>query len=138
MKSADLKAIPYVERAAHAVSLVLASHPGLKVNQAEAHVLAFLHVARRARVGELHAEFGHRRSTLTSVLDRLERRGIITRATDPGDRRSVTVALTGAGATLAHKVFDTLAAFEAEALRKVSLKDITAFRRVLAALSASD
>lgn len=40
---------------------------------------------------------GTRPTTLTSVLDRLERGGHITRGTRPGDRRAVLIELTPSG-----------------------------------------
>jgi DNA-binding MarR family transcriptional regulator len=130
-----LKAIPKVERAVHAAALYLAEHKELKVDQAEAHVLAHLHATRAARVGDLHEEFGHRRSTLTSVLDRLEQRALITRAIDRSDRRGITVRLTNAGSTLAAKVFDVLSKYEASALKGFSVKEIAAFQKMLEAFS---
>ena len=86
--------IPQLHRATHAVALALASDPNLDVSQAEAHVLAHLHESGPARISELHERFGHRRSTLTSVLDRLEQRALITRTSDPADRRSFVVSVT--------------------------------------------
>jgi len=35
------------------------------------------------QIGTLHREFGHERSTLTSILDRLERRKLIRRELNP-------------------------------------------------------
>ncbi|MFF4958917.1 MarR family winged helix-turn-helix transcriptional regulator [Streptomyces sp. NPDC001222] len=51
----------------------------------------------RWRLSELGAVVGTRPTTLTSVLDRLERRGHITRGTRPGDRRAVLIELTPSG-----------------------------------------
>ena len=45
-------------------------------------------------MSELAAATGTRPTTLTSVLDRLERRGQISRGPAPGDRRAVLVELT--------------------------------------------
>jgi DNA-binding MarR family transcriptional regulator len=42
-------------------------------------------------------------STLTSLAERLEQRGLITRVREPGDRRFVRLRLTPAGARLAAK-----------------------------------
>lgn len=36
---------------------------------------------------------------LSRLLDRLQQRGLVTRVTDPGDRRGVLITLTDAGAT---------------------------------------
>jgi DNA-binding MarR family transcriptional regulator len=60
-------------------------------------VLAYRHVHGAARINDIHAEFGHRRSTLTSVLDRLEARGAIKRAPDAENRRSAMISLTAPG-----------------------------------------
>jgi DNA-binding MarR family transcriptional regulator len=111
-----LSLIPKIHHATHAIALALASDPKLDVTQAEAHILAHLHETGEARISELHARFGHRRSTLTSVLDRLEQRALIERRGDPDDRRSFIVAPTRAGRTTAAAVHRTLAAIEDAAL----------------------
>lgn len=126
-----LVAVPQIERATHAVALYLAGRSDLDVSQAEAHVLAYLHVHGEARINAIHAEFGHRRSTLTSVLDRLEARGAIERATDAGNRRSVVVSLTRAGQTLSARVYEALRSIEVTALRGCPAADIAAFTRVM-------
>ncbi|HEY2667094.1 MAG TPA: MarR family transcriptional regulator [Actinomycetota bacterium] len=45
----------------------------------------------------LHLE----KSSLTGLVDRVERRGLVVRTRDPNDRRASQVALTGQGARLA-------------------------------------
>jgi DNA-binding MarR family transcriptional regulator len=101
------------------------------VNQAEAHVLAHLASAGEATIGEVHRAFGHRRSTLTSILDRLEERNLVARTSDPRDRRTFVVSLTRSGRAAARRVTDHLAAFERQALQDVSAADIRTFLRVL-------
>ncbi len=133
-----LVAIPKVERVTHAVALYLAGRTDLDVSQAEAHVLAYLHVHGDARINAIHAEFGHRRSTLTSVLDRLEARGAIKRAPDAGNRRSVVVSLTRSGRTLSACVYDALRDFEETALRNCPATDLAAFARVIERLRRPD
>src|SRR6476619_8193022 len=88
-----------LERSVHALSLRL-STPGL--TQAEAHVLARL-ASGPASLGELHRSFGHKRSTLTAVVDRLEAKRYVARAANPQDRRSVIVSLTAAGRPVARR-----------------------------------
>jgi DNA-binding MarR family transcriptional regulator len=112
--------IPQLHRATHAVALALASDPELDVSQAEAHVLAHLHESGPARISELHERFGHRRSTLTSVLDRLERRALVTRKKDPADRRSFVVNLTKKGRPVAAAVHRALLEIERAALAGLS------------------
>jgi DNA-binding MarR family transcriptional regulator len=94
-----------LERASHQVGLYLQEAlRDLALTQAEIHILAHLATEGPSTVGELHASFGHRRSTLTSVLDRLEARGLVTRSTNPADRRSVVVTPTGTGSIVAERV----------------------------------
>jgi DNA-binding MarR family transcriptional regulator len=136
--STELRAIPLVERATHAVGLHLADRTQLEVTQGEAHVLAFLYGRGAARVGEIHEEFGHRRSTLTSILGRLEGRGLLGRAIDPDDRRGVLVTLTPRGKSLAKRVFEALKGFESAALAGFTGEEIRTFRAVASALGRHD
>jgi DNA-binding MarR family transcriptional regulator len=132
-----LVAIPKIERAAHAVALHLSAHVELDVTQAEAHVLSYLHDRASARINEIHTAFGHRRSTLTSVLDRLESRRLLTRETDPDDRRTVVVTLTQSGVALGAKIGVALQELERRALRDCSAAELATFVRVLDRFAAA-
>lgn len=48
------------------------------------------------------------RSSLTSMVDRLERRSLVARAPIPGDRRAFRIELTPDGLELAHQVHDAV------------------------------
>ena len=80
----------------------------------------------------MHRAFGHRRSTLTSILDRLEERKLIERTSDARDRRTFVVSLTRNGRAAAKRAVDHLAAFERQALQDVPAADLRTFLRVLA------
>ena len=71
---------------------------------------------------------------LTSILDRLEARGLIDRTTDVRDRRTFVISLTAQGRALSRRVSAHLAAFESRVLKRVSPRDMAAFARVLDAL----
>ena len=101
------------------------------VNQAEAHVLAHLASAGEATIGQVHRAFGHKRSTLTSILDRLEERRLIARTSDERDRRTFVVSLTKTGRAAARRVTSHLEAFERRALQTAAPADVRAFLRVL-------
>ncbi|GAA5047866.1 DNA-binding MarR family transcriptional regulator [Thermocatellispora tengchongensis] len=61
---------------------------------------------RRPRMTELAAFLGLDKSTLSGLIDRAERRGLVARGKDPHDRRVVDVFLTQAGLELAEQVYD--------------------------------
>jgi DNA-binding MarR family transcriptional regulator len=133
-----LSLIPGVHRATHRIGLWLeGAVPRLELTQGEAHLLAHLVEAGPCSVAELHRAFAHKRSSLTSYLDRLEARGHILRAAHPGDRRSFLVSLTPAGATAAARVHRRLASLEAAALRHLSAREVEAFRAALQALQGA-
>lgn len=130
-----LSLIPFVHRATHRIGLWLdAAQPALRVTQGEAHLLAHLAEAGTSSVKALHSAFAHKRSSLTSYLDRLERRGYVLRTLHPKDRRSFLVSLTPAGAAAAARIHRRLAALEAAAWGQLATRDIHALRGALQAL----
>lgn len=107
-----LRLVPALHRATHRVGMFL-QHRVPNVSQGEAHLLAHLHEhAGEATVADLHRAWAHRRSTLTDMLDRLERRGLVRRSPSTADRRSVLVRITARGARVAATVHDELAGLE--------------------------
>ena len=114
-----LKLIPAIHRVTHQIGFLLEQAADLKVTQAEAHILAHLAEHGPSSVAELHQALAHKRSTLTSILDRLAARGLVTRDVSPRDRRSFVIALTGKGARLAARVLAALEAVEAAAAEAV-------------------
>lgn len=130
--------IPHIHRATHRIGLHIERLDEPRVNQAEAHVLAHLAAAGEATIGQVHRAFGHKRSTLTSILDRLEERKLIVRASDARDRRTFVISLTRAGRTAAARVTEHLQAFEAEALQGSAPADVRAFLRVLERFESSE
>ena len=67
-------------------------------------VLAILR-DRRARMSALAAYLGLDRSTMSGLIERAEKRGLVARAPDPGDGRAVEVFLTREGAELAGALY---------------------------------
>lgn len=57
-------------------------------------------------MGELSAMLGLAKSSLTGLVDRTERNGLVRREADPADTRAVRVALTPRGSTLAAEFYD--------------------------------
>ena len=129
-----LRFIPQVHRATHRIGLHIERLGAASVTQGEAHILAHLVASEQATVADLHRALAHKRSTLTSILDRLEARGLIDRTTDARDRRTFVISLTAQGRALSRRVSSHLAAFESRVLKRVSARDMAAFARVLDAL----
>jgi DNA-binding MarR family transcriptional regulator len=123
-----------VHRATHRIGLYLDDlrEPGL--TQGEAHILALLAHSSPAKVGDLHRGLAHKRSTLTSILDRLTSRGLITRKVGKTDRRSFVITLTAKGRKIARRVNRHLIALERAVVDRVSRADVKGFNRVVTAL----
>jgi DNA-binding MarR family transcriptional regulator len=106
-----------VQRAAHAsVHTLAAQLADLGLTGSDINALANLANVHGRTVSELAAAAGVRATTMTSVLDRLERRGLIRRAPQPGDRRAVLVQLTGSGSRASRAIGEAIARLERHAL----------------------
>src|SRR5271166_713519 len=135
--------IAELHRAVHAIGLFLDERLEGRVSQSKALLLLHLSTLGDLSVNALHQAFLHRRSTLTSVLDRLESKGLVQRTASAMDRRSVEVSLTVQGARLAAKIahaIDALAGELAPSLA-VGARDVARLRRLAetaAKLAAAD
>src|SRR5215471_12284320 len=129
-----LRLVPPVHRATHRIGLYLASLPPHHLSQGEAHILARLAGPGTATIAELHRDLAHKRSTLTSILDRLVDRGLVTRAVGQADRRPFVVTTTPAGRAVARRVYRQLVALERAVARRVSGNDLRGFSNVVAAV----
>ena len=125
-----------LQRATHATLQVLAAElVDLDLTASEINALANLADGRGRTVSELGAAVGIRPTTLTSVLDRLERRGHISRGSRPGDRRVVLIELTASGQATAGTIREAIAALEARALEALPATALAGFRDALDALT---
>ena len=125
-----------LHRATHATLHVLATRlAGLNLSASEINVLANLADGRSRSVGEIASDTATKPTTLTSVLDRLERRGYLTRDLDPADRRSFLVSLTADGRRAAAAARAAAADLERAALAGVSDADLAGFLAVTRALT---
>lgn len=134
MPAKPLRLIPEVHRATHRIGIFLDS---LGITQGEGHILSHLAVSGDTSIAELHRALAHRRSTLTSILDRLAERGFITRESDPKDRRSFIVRLSKKGKAVAGEVHRELARLEESALKGMTGPQYESVVKVLQALEKS-
>ncbi len=74
------------------------------VTVAQAAVLEALGASSRLGLGDLRKRLGIAPSTLSRTLDRLEERGLVRRATCPGDGRAASADLTEAGRRAARRL----------------------------------
>jgi MarR family transcriptional regulator, organic hydroperoxide resistance regulator len=128
-----------LQRATHAtLQLIGTELVDLDLTASEINALANLADGQGRTVSQLGAAAGTRPTTLTSVLDRLERRGHITRTTRAGDRRSVLIELTDSGHQAAAVITHALADIEHRALKDLPADAVAGFHTVLNALAKQD
>jgi len=77
----------------------------------------------------------HKRSTLTSILDRLADRGFITREVGV-DRRTFVIRPTAKGRHAARRVHRHLTDLEQAIARRVTSDDVKGFMKVVSAVEA--
>jgi MarR family transcriptional regulator, organic hydroperoxide resistance regulator len=132
----EWSALLALQRATHATLHVLSAElADLDLTASEINVLANLADGRGRTVSQVGAAAGARPTTLTSVLDRLERRGHITRGTRPADRRAVLIELTASGQLAAATIRQAIAGLEHRALDGLPDDAITHLRAALQALT---
>ncbi len=125
-----------LQRATHAVlHLLTTTLVDLDLTASEINALGNLADGTGRTVSELGAAVGTRPATLTGILDRLERRGLITRGARPGDRRAVLIELTVQGEQTAALIHHTLGDLEKHALAGLSVDAVNGARAVLRALT---
>src|ERR1043166_680992 len=131
-----LRFIHPVQRATHRIGLYVDELREQQLTQGEAHILALLAESSPLTVAELHRGLAHKRSTLTSILDRLADRALITRRVGEADRRTFVVDLTTQGRKLARRVQRHLADLERRVGKRVKARDVDGFTKVLAILES--
>ena len=132
-----LRLVPPIHRATHRIGLYLAGLREHGLSQGEAHILALLATSAPATIAELHRGLAHKRSTLTSILDRLAARGFITRAVGADDRRTFVITPTAKGRRVARQVHRHLTGLEQAVARRVTIDDVKGFMKVVSAVEAA-
>ena len=124
-----------LHKASRQISVYLETHTReLGLSPLEGHVLTYLRGYAPAPVGELVRVFGIKQSTLTSLLDRLEKRGLVRRELNPDDRRSFLIHLTDEGRDFGRRLHRLLERLEADIRRGVRSQDTKGFRAVMGAV----
>ena len=90
-------------------------------------VLEYLEDHDGSRPGEIARACHIEPPSLTSILSRMERAGLITRSGPSDDRRSVRISATELGKSLTGRISDEFAAIEQEAFRGFSEEERSRF-----------
>ena len=100
----------------------------------EGHLLTYLRSYAPAPVGDLVRVFGVKASSMTSILDRLEEAGLVERALNPDDRRSLVVTLTRRGTSAATSMQRFVEKTEQEIASRVTERELDGFFAVMQAI----
>jgi DNA-binding MarR family transcriptional regulator len=131
-----LQFIHPVQRATHRIGVYLDELGEKQLTQGEAHILALLAESSPTTVADLHRGLAHKRSTLTSILDRLTARRLIIRKVGASDRRTFVITLTASGRRLARRVSRHLTQLERRVRRQLRRGDLEGFIKVIAAVES--
>jgi DNA-binding MarR family transcriptional regulator len=98
------------------------------------YLLFFLRQRSSASVGEIAKELGIHISTASRAVDRLEKRGLVSRKKNPKDKRTILVCLEPEGEHMVmlsqNQSYDMIKSN----IEKYNLTDIDAFRKTAAAM----
>ena len=106
-----------------------------RVSTAEGHLMAFVDLYGPSSVGELVRVFGYRKPTLSSMINKLEKKGRLKRILNPSDRRSLLVELTPEGRKLSNACRARVQGLDKAIMEQVSPDDLEGFQRVLTAIA---
>jgi DNA-binding MarR family transcriptional regulator len=124
-----------LHKASRQITMYLEAHTrALGVSPLEGHVLTYLARYAPAPVGELVRVFGIKQSTFTSLLDRLERDGLVRRELNRDDRRSLLVHITDRGRELTTRLNRVLERLEGDIRTRLRRPEIKGFEAVMAAV----
>lgn len=106
----------------------------LDLTTVEAHLLCYVRTYGPCPIGELVRVLGHKKSTMTNILDRLEDYGLLQRSVNPTDRRSFLVATTETGERIEDDAQKRVYDLEEGILELVTEDDMRGFRKVIEAV----
>jgi DNA-binding MarR family transcriptional regulator len=133
-----LRYLSPIHRAVRQITLYLEPRcAALGVSPTEGHLLSYLRTYAPCPIVEILRVFGIRPSTMTSILERLDERGLLTRKPDPEDRRSVRVSLTREGRTVADHINRILRDLESRIGAGVGKRELAGFETVMGAVESA-
>jgi len=97
-------------------------------------ILASLHPNGAMSIGQLAGECIQKQPTLTRIVDRLEKDGLVTRVHSGKDRRTVLVSMTKKGQAVSRQFVEQAKAHEARILADYSAEEIDQLKKTLKVL----
>ncbi len=126
-----LEAVPLVMRAIRR-EMRRQRKPGLSVPQFR--ILVMVNRNQGASLSEVAEHVGLTLPSVSKMVDGLVVRDLLTRATDPGDRRRLTLSLTPAGQTSMQTAYAATQAYLAGRLATLAASEREALMQAMAAL----
>lgn len=123
------------QSAIHKRLLARLKDTGLTIGQPK--VLEYLREHDRANQAEIARACRIEAATLTSLLNRMEERGMLQRRSRPDNRRSFFIFLTPLGAELAQRVAETFEQLDREAFRNIDEVQRREFLKILQQVRAN-
>lgn len=130
---AIVEAIVYLYTESRRITKELAGRYGLTGPQLA--VVKMLEPVGKLSLSELSGRIRARNSTVTGIIDRMEREGLVTRRRSKEDRRVVNIALTEKGQALAAEIAVEPVQIFRRVLGELSERDAADLRRVLGILA---
>lgn len=138
MKSGDDRLIYLIFTAQHRLREYLKSAlmaKGIKITPVQSGILFLLQEKDGQPMSELSQILSTDNSTITGLVDRLEKAGFALRKRNPKDRRSSLIRITGKGTKEANKAKVVINRVNDEIIEVFAKKDIETFKKILLSLS---
>ena len=104
------------------------------LSEARARLIVTVSTAEPARMGKLADALGVSARSVTSMVDALERQGLLTREQDPDDRRATLLRLTEDSKTRMSLLHEAQRKLAEELLEPLNMEDRLTLHRLLAEL----
>lgn len=101
------------------------------VTRSQCVAMYYIDLAKSIGQKELAKKMNIRESTMTGLLDRMQRDGLIVRKLDNEDMRKKTISLSKKGDEKLDEIFHVAKEFINQAVRKVNEEDIEIYKKVL-------
>ena len=106
-----------------------------ELNRTQVRVLSTIHSQQPLTASRLHSITALEKGSLTPIVRKLEENGLITRETDPDDRRRQLLSLTVKGREKSGQLRGIAVSYIKEKLEKMDIKTVEAFSSALDTLS---